>query len=769
MIKSIELVNWKTHGHTTIDFQRGVNVLIGVMGAGKSSVMDGISFGLFGTFPALTHKRTNTENLISNRPTIKDSAEVRLKFTVGEDEYVVSRKINRGESTTARLEKNGNYLQAQPVRVNEEIESLIKLDYDTFSRAVYAEQNKIDYFLELTKSERKKQIDQMLGLDNFARAEENATSLINSIKSMIADEEQMLEQSDIQGMKKQLDALLSEKKALDSDQATLQALAKEKVKQLKELSDRLLDMKLASERSRKLQKEITELASKVQIITVEFKKIEQLGISKSSIESEFEARNATAKRLDEEMGASRKSESELLAKIAELQGTIKLNQKKLLEKAKLLEQIKGRDPESMEKRLHERESHMQESLKVLLAAKGNRQELAKWAKELGEHISKCPVCERELSEQMRSSLLSQKSGAIKEADALIQKQEEGVKTLEEELASHKKELDSVKIATSKMSEYEGIDALIINAEASEKDIKGKHLEVREGIERINSSREELSKDLAQITIKRDAIARKEKYEIDIRESSAQLAKKQDEMAKLGFEEKQLYALQELITKQSSEQADTASKITSNERYLKSMSTQIEERAKAVENLDAMSGKIEKKRSQLSNMNKFRSALIETEAHLRNSLVSSINSLMADIWSNLYPYGDYTSIRLSAKKDDYLLEASTGVDEEGKSTWIEIDGIASGGERSVACLTMRIALSMVIVPNLKWLILDEPTHNIDENGINRFIDVLGSSLPKFVEQVFIITHDGSLKNISSARVYQFDRDKGKSEHTVVSEL
>jgi DNA repair exonuclease SbcCD ATPase subunit len=83
--------------------------------------------------------------------------------------------------------------------------------------------------------------------------------------------------------------------------------------------------------------------------------------------------------------------------------------------------------------------------------------------------------------------------------------------------------------------------------------------------------------------------------------------------------------------------------------------------------------------------------------------------------------------------------------------------------------MRIALAMVIVPNLRWLILDEPTHNIDENGINKFIDVLSNSLPKVVEQIFIITHDNALKNITGARVYQLDRDKDRSEYTSVAEL
>src|SRR3984885_1492481 len=106
MIKSIELINWKTHKHTVMNFQNGVNVLVGVMGAGKSSVIDGISYGLFGTFPSLNQRRTTSENLISNRPSIEDNAEVRIKFTIDNDEYTVSRKITRKESGAAKLEKN---------------------------------------------------------------------------------------------------------------------------------------------------------------------------------------------------------------------------------------------------------------------------------------------------------------------------------------------------------------------------------------------------------------------------------------------------------------------------------------------------------------------------------------------------------------------------------------------------------------------------------------------------------------------------------------
>ena len=175
------------------------------------------------------------------------------------------------------------------------------------------------------------------------------------------------------------------------------------------------------------------------------------------------------------------------------------------------------------------------------------------------------------------------------------------------------------------------------------------------------------------------------------------------------------------------------------------------------------------RTMISNMNKFKSALVETESSLRNRLVSSINALMQDVWIQIYPYGDYPGIRLNAGKDDYLLEAATGIGADGSATWVDLNGVASGGEKSIACLAMRISMSMVIVPNLRWLILDEPTHNIDENGINKLVQILGESLPKIVDQVFIITHDNALKNIGGARIYQLGRDKAKNEPTSFVEL
>ena len=47
MITRVELKWWKSHEHSIFEFSRGTNVLVGINGSGKTSVMQAISFALF--------------------------------------------------------------------------------------------------------------------------------------------------------------------------------------------------------------------------------------------------------------------------------------------------------------------------------------------------------------------------------------------------------------------------------------------------------------------------------------------------------------------------------------------------------------------------------------------------------------------------------------------------------------------------------------------------------------------------------------------------
>ena len=44
MISRVRLENWKKHEDSVYDFKDGCNIIIGPMGAGKSSILQAISF-----------------------------------------------------------------------------------------------------------------------------------------------------------------------------------------------------------------------------------------------------------------------------------------------------------------------------------------------------------------------------------------------------------------------------------------------------------------------------------------------------------------------------------------------------------------------------------------------------------------------------------------------------------------------------------------------------------------------------------------------------
>jgi len=138
--------------------------------------------------------------------------------------------------------------------------------------------------------------------------------------------------------------------------------------------------------------------------------------------------------------------------------------------------------------------------------------------------------------------------------------------------------------------------------------------------------------------------------------------------------------------------------------------------------------------------------------------------MNQIWSSLYPYEDFIGIGLNIEGGDYVLQLKTR-----SGDWIDADGIASGGERSLACLALRIAFSLVLAPNLKMIILDEPTANLDRRSITELATTLRERINEFVDQTFLITHERELENAVTGNAYRIERDKSIDGVTKVTAM
>jgi exonuclease SbcC len=90
--------------------------------------------------------------------------------------------------------------------------------------------------------------------------------------------------------------------------------------------------------------------------------------------------------------------------------------------------------------------------------------------------------------------------------------------------------------------------------------------------------------------------------------------------------------------------------------------------------------------------------------------------------------------------------------------MRVEGQLSGGERSATAICIRLAFALVLTQSLGWIILDEPTHNLDERGVKELAGLLKEHLPQLVDQIFIITHDPVLEHAATGTLHRIERDK-----------
>jgi exonuclease SbcC len=98
-------------------------------------------------------------------------------------------------------------------------------------------------------------------------------------------------------------------------------------------------------------------------------------------------------------------------------------------------------------------------------------------------------------------------------------------------------------------------------------------------------------------------------------------------------------------------------------------------------------------------------------------------------------------------------------------WIDVESSLSGGERSAAALTLRMAIAFVLTRQLSWVILDEPTHNLDERSVKLLSFMLREKLPLLVDQIFVITHNPEIEKSATGSLYLLQREKNEDGITI----
>ncbi|MBI2040602.1 MAG: SMC family ATPase [DPANN group archaeon] len=294
MIERLKLVNWKSHTNSEYVFSKGTNILVGQMGAGKTSILQAISYVLFGTFYEMKSREIKTLDVL-NRNSNVSFAEVEMTAS----DFSVRRKITERGVEAVLRDPSGKLIAGNnPAQVNDYVAQALKIDDDIFLRTVYARQNDIDLFLKVSPGERKKKLDEIMGLDKFETVRKNAISLLNSIGKKMRDRESYIHSISVENLDMQINGLNDE------------------IENLRHAEKELLQNLLAA---KALKIEVERILKSLRKAHEEYTKLEAERDFKSKQIQELEQKLAGAQAGEPERLNERLAEAKL--KISELQKT----------------------------------------------------------------------------------------------------------------------------------------------------------------------------------------------------------------------------------------------------------------------------------------------------------------------------------------------------------------------------------------------------------------------------------------------------------------
>ena len=178
IFKKIILKNFKSHKYTNINFDKGITIIVGENGVGKSSILEGITYALF-------KKSTLNQNdliTIDKNNERSSTMYVELIFENNGINYKVVRTNNISKSTSKlyqEINKNFTLLVEGNSEVNKMLSSIIDIDIDLFLNAIYIRQGEITDLISKKPAERKKLITRFLKIDDLEKCWERMPKIIN--------------------------------------------------------------------------------------------------------------------------------------------------------------------------------------------------------------------------------------------------------------------------------------------------------------------------------------------------------------------------------------------------------------------------------------------------------------------------------------------------------------------------------------------------------------------------------------------------------------
>jgi exonuclease SbcC len=451
--------------------------LAGSNGAGKSSLLDAMTWALWGRARA----RRDDELIHLGQ----EEMQVEFTFDLEGNRYRVLRQRLAGKRGRSVLElqisdgdENFRSISENTIRETQnKINRILRLDYDTFVNSAFLLQGRADEFTVKTAGERKQILSDILGLSQWEQFEEQAKARIKVTDQRLAVLTARLEEIDrelaLEGQYRD-DVAAAQAEVLRLSEKLHQAEA-----QLREVQAARQDLSHKQQQredlTRRLAQRERELATVGQELTqaqTRAAAYERILDQSSEIEAGYQ-RWSKAREMDATFNTLLSQQNALLERRATLEGALAEARSKLVAEQSALKQrltelerraagkaVAGelKDTRAELQEMAERESE-RDALQARLTALGEEagesrarnEALKAKGDDLNDRLdqlrnvaeARCPLCGQELSETHRNDLLQQLEAELVEMRAEWKKNRERVQQVSEEVDQARSQLDVV--------------------------------------------------------------------------------------------------------------------------------------------------------------------------------------------------------------------------------------------------------------------------------------------------------------------------------------
>ena len=490
-LESLELINIRSYQQETIRFSKGITLLAGDIGSGKSSILYAIEFALFGA----RRGDLSAESLLRHG---EDTGSVTLTFRLSEQEITITRSLKRAASSVRQepgtLTIAGQAEELTALELRARVLELLGYPHQLLTKAkdvlfrytVYTPQEEMKRILTDSSSHRLDVLRAVFGIDSYKLIQENLSSFTKDLR----DKKRYL-----QGQISDLDELLDELKSLRAQQLSFD-------KQLVELTNKQEQAKNSLDAHKQSHQELEKQQQAYQ-----------------------QAKNQQLKAQ-----AKQESLSEQLVRVT-------------TEKQRLKEQLQEEipvvdDPAKIRERLDEL---TQKNTSAKASAQASIASLQKQITTLQDEaqaitsLTNCPTCQQDVSSKHKTHIKEHANKHIKE--------------LSTQQAHHKKHLVQARDNLEKLSEKKSLLTKKQLRYDSYKQELHKQSLANKRLQELNTQITTLNKEL--VALKESSITLPDFSQEAFTKSKQQLEALQEAYTKARISYEQLTSKQEAITKQAS--------------------------------------------------------------------------------------------------------------------------------------------------------------------------------------------------------------------------